>query len=123
MTDFDAYIDMYGPHFSKKLYEHAVSMMTDRNGAKITPMTKEQVSEMMRAQSVTIKNDKGYDAPYVLAMAKADYLGSAIKDDNHLALFVHDFLDDADGSKSKAFDHFVVDCRAKGEPIFWSEMM
>lgn len=36
---------------------------------------------------------------------------------------VMDFLDDPDGSRSKAFDHFVVDCRAKDEPIFFDEML
>lgn len=123
MNDFDSYMDMYGPHFSKKLYEWAVSMMKDRNGNKIQPKAKEQVSEWLKGQGVTIKNDKGYDVPYVHAMAMADYYGSSIKDDAHLALFVRDFCDDIDGSKSKAFDHFVVDCRSKDEPIFWSEVM
>lgn len=123
MNDFDAYIDMYGPHFSKKLYEWAVSMMKDRSGGKIQPMTKEQVSDALKSHGVTLKNDKGYDAAYVWAMAKADFYGSSIKDDAILALYVRDYLDDIDGSKSKAFDHFVVDCRAKDEPIFWSEVM
>ena len=56
-------------------------------------------------------------------MAMADYWGSSIEDDAHLALFVKDYLDDPDGYETKAFDHFVMDCRAKGEPIFWDEMM
>ena len=123
MTSFDEYIDMYGPHFSKRLYEAAVSRMTDRNGNKIPPMTKEQASEFLKAHGITLKNDKGHDAAYVLQMAKADYWGSSISDDNRLALFVRDYLDDPDGSKSKAFDHFVVDCRAKGEPIFWDDVL
>ena len=123
MTSFDEYIDMYGPHFSKRLYELAVAGMTDRNGNKIPPMTKEQVSEFLKAHGVTLKNDKGHDAAYVLQMAKADYWGSSISDDNRLALFVRDYLDDPDGYPTKAFDHFVVDCRAKGEPVFWDEVM
>lgn len=123
MTDFDNYLDMYGPHFSKKLYEWAVSMMRDRNGNHMQPMTKEQASDFLKNNGVTLNNDKGYDAAYVLQMAKADYYGSSIKDDGNLARFVVDYLDDIDGSKTKAFDHFVVDCRAKGEPIFWSEVM
>lgn len=122
MTDFDSYVDMYGAHFSKRLYEFAVSMMADRNGNRIPLLTKEQVMEKLKAQGVTIKNDKGYDIPYVYEMAMADYFGSSIKDDAHLALFVRDYCDDPDGNKNKAFDHFVVDCRAKGEYIFWSEM-
>lgn len=123
MTSFEEYTDQFGCHFNKKLYEWAVSMMKDRNGNRIQPMQKEQVTEFLRVNGVTLKNDKGYDAAYVHAMAKADYYGSSISDDIHLALFVRDFLDDPDGTKTKAFDHFVVDCRAKGEPIFWETFM
>ena len=123
MTAFEEYTDQYGCHFNKKLYEFAVSMMKDRNGSSIQPMQKEQVTEFLRINGITLKNDRGYDAAYVHAMAKADYYGYSISDDAHLAMFVRDYLDDLDGSKTKAFDHFVVDCRAKEEPIFWDEMM
>lgn len=123
MTSFEEYTDQFGCHFNKKLYEWAVSMMKDRNGNRIQPMQKEQVTEFLRINGTTLKNDKGYDAAYVHAMAKADYYGSSISDDAHLAMFVRDFLDDPDGTKTKAFDHFVVDCRVKNEPVFWDEMM
>lgn len=123
MTTFDEYIDQFGFHFNKKLYEWAVSMMSARNGNKVQPMTKEQVTEKLRANGITLNNDKGHDAAYVWAMATADYMGSSIMDENHLAKFVRDFLEDPDGTDSKAFDHFTVDCRSKGEPIFWDEMM
>lgn len=123
MTAFEEYTDQYGCHFNKKLYEFAVSMMKDRNGSSIQPMQKEQVTEFLRINGITLKNDRGYDAAYVHAMAKADYYGYSLSDDAHLAMFVRDFLDDPDGTKTKAFDHFVVDCRAKEEPIFWDEMM
>ena len=123
MTAFEEYTDQYGCHFSRKLYEWAVSMMRDRNENSPQPVEKEQVKEFLEAHGLTVKNDKGYDAAYVYHMAKADYFGTSISDDVHLALFVRDFLDDPDGSKTKAFDHFVVDCRAKGEPIFWDEML
>ena len=123
MTSFEEYTEQYGLHFSKKLYEWAVSMMTDHNGQAITPKTKEQVSTFLRTNGAEVDNNKGYDVPYVHAMAMADYWGSSIEDDAHLALFVKDYLDDPDGYETKAFDHFVMDCRAKGEPIFWDEMM
>lgn len=123
MTSFEEYCDMYGCHFSKKLYEFAVSMMRDRNGSKVAQKTKEEVDEFLRAHGVNVENDKGHDVAYVLAMARADYYGSSITDDARLSLFVKDFMDDPDGTKTKAFDHFVVDCRAKGEPIFWEAML
>ena len=98
-------------------------MMRDRNGNRIAPKTKEQVDEFLRTHGVTLENNKGWDAAYVHAMATADYYGSSITDDTRLALYVKDFLDDRDGTKTKAFDHFVVDCRQKGEPIFWDTLM
>ena len=123
MTAFEEYTEQYGFHFSKKLYEWAVSMMTARSGGKVQPLTKEQVAEKLRVNGMALTNDKGHDDAYVWAMATADYMGSSITDENHLAKYVKDFLDDPDGTKTKAFDHFVVDCRSKGEPIFWDEMM
>ena len=123
MTLFDEYVDQYGCHFNKKLYEFAVSMMRDRNGNQVPPKTKEQVSDFLRTYGVSVSNNKGYDAAYVHAMAKADYFGSSIIDEQHLAFFIKDFLDDPDGVDTKAFDHFIVDCRAKGEYIYWDEMM
>lgn len=123
MTAFEEYVDQYGYNFNKKLYEWAVSMMRDRNGKAVPPLTKEQASEWLRTQGVSIKNDQGHNAAYALAMAKADYYGSSVKDNIHLALFVKDYLDDPDGAETKAFDHFVMDCRAKRIPIYWDEML
>ena len=123
MTAFEEYVDQYGMHFSKKLYEYAVDQMRDRNGNKLPPMTKEQVNEWFKAQGLTINNDKGWDKPYVLMMAKADYMGSSIVDDTHLAKFVKDYLDDVDGYPTRAFDEFVVKCRAQGEPLFWEDFL
>ena len=123
MTDFEEYVDMYGYHFSKKLYEWAVKMMRDRNGNPVPPKTKEQVTELLRVNGVTLGDSKGYDEAYVLAMATADYWGSSISDDRHLALYVKDYLEDPDGYAEKAFDCFVMSCRAKGDYIFWDEFL
>lgn len=123
MTSFEEYIDQYGPHFNKKLYEWAVSMMTDRNGNKVPLMTKEQVESWLANQGVTIKNNKGWDAPYTRAMLFSDYWGNALTTDKQLAYAVADYLDDPDGYEERAFDSFVMGCRAKKEPIFWEEYL
>lgn len=123
MTSFEEYIDQFGPHFNKRLYEWAVSMMVSRVGGKVQPKTKEQVTEFLRSQGIKVEKGRGYDVPYVHAMAMADYYGSSIADEKHLAMFVKDFIDDPDGNESKAFDHFVIDCRAKGEYIYWDELL
>lgn len=123
MTAFEEYVDQYGHNFNRKLYEFAVSLMRDRNGGGIKALPKEQVTEWLKTQGVTLKNDIGYNAAYIYAMAKADYYGSSIKDNIHLALFVKDYMEDPDGNPERAFDGFVMSCRAKDEPIFWDEMI
>ena len=123
MTAFEEYIEEYGFHFNRKLYLFAVSLMVDRKGNSVEAMDKSRVSEFLRANGVELDNAKGYDAAYVLAMAKADYWCSSINEDKRLALFVKDYIDDPDGSDTKAFDHFIVDCKANGEPIEWLDMM
>lgn len=123
MTTFEEYVDQFGHHFSKKLYEFAVSQMTDRSGNRVPAMSKEQVEQWLQNLGVTIKNNKGHDVPYVRAMLYADCWGSSYTNDKQLALGIKDFLDDPDGTKTKAFDHYVIDCRSKDEPIFWDEMM
>ena len=123
MTAFEEYVEQYGYNFNRKLYEFAISLMRDRSGNKMNAMTKEQVEEWLKTQGVSLNNNKGYNAAYILAMAKSDYFGSSIKDNIHLALFVKDYIDDIDGNPERAFDGFVMSCRAKGEPIDWQDMI
>ena len=118
-----AYLSNYGFHFSKPMYEWAVSMMKDRNGNKLTPVDKELATEILRGNGVTIEHDKGYDVPYVWMMVKADYYGSSIEDDLHAARYVKNYLDDVDGSETRAFDEFYAKTVALGIPIIWEDVI
>lgn len=119
----EAYLEQYGRHFNRALAEYAVSCMTDRNGNKVDFMPKDKVQDFLRANNVSLRNDIGYDAVWVLHMKKADAWGSSLTDEVHLARSVKDFLDDPDGYETKAFDHFYTDCVGKGVPIFWEEFL
>lgn len=123
MTALEEYIGMYGYHFNKKLYEFAVSQMKPISGDKVTPKSKEEVAQFLTANGVTVKNNKGWDVPYVHAMLYADCWGSSYKTEKDLAQGIKDFQDDIDGYDEKAFDSFVVKCRAKRSPIFWDEFL
>lgn len=112
-----------GHHFSKLMYEWAVSMMRDRNGAKVVAMTKAEVDEKLKAASVKVETDYGYDISYVYMMGKADFWGSSIPDDAHLAKFVKDLQDDYDGYDSRAFDEFYAKTVALGIPIPWADVI
>ena len=120
----DAYLSSHGRHFSKPMLEWAVSMMRDRKGAKLTAPEKKRVDDTMKSYGIELKRDEGfYDPVYVWCMAKADYLGSSVSDETHLALFVKDYIDDPDGNPTRAFDEFYINCIAKGIDIPWADMI
>ena len=119
----EEYLEEYGFHFNKRLFEFAVGMMKDRNGQKLAPWDKDKCTEFLKNHGVTPRNNLGHDSAYVLNMARSDYYGSSIVDETHLAVYVRDYLDDIDGAPTRAFDEFYMKCIALGVPIFWDEMM
>ena len=122
-SGMDAYLSNYGRHISKQMYLWAVSQMRDRNGGKMKPIEKEDVKNMLASYNMEIENNKAYDVPYVMSMAKADYYGSSIEDERHLVKFVKDYLDDKDGSETRAFDELYVKTIAMGIPIDWEDVI
>ena len=116
------YLSHYGWHFSKKMCEFAVGKMK-KDGKRLSPITKDKLKELLQAYDVTVENDIVYDAVYVVNMAKADFYGSSIPDEKHLAMFVKDYLDDEDGYDGIVFSRFYIDTVKKGLPIDWEEML
>lgn len=121
--EMTAYLARHGWHFSKKAFTYATGRMRKKNDEKVTPMTYDEVEEMLKRNGITVKNDNGYDKAYVAAMIKADYMGSAIEDEQHLAMAVRDYLDDPDGYEEKAMRQWYCDTIAKGHPIPWEELI
>ena len=123
-SGMSAYLSNHGHHFSKPMLEWAVSMMRDRNGNKAQVVDKKKFDDLMRAYGVILERKDGfYDGPYVWAMAKSDYMGSSIIDEQHLALYVKDYIDDIDGNETRAFDEFYANCIAKGVDIPWIDLI
>ena len=60
---------------------------------------------------------------FVATMCKADYLGSSIKDENHLALYVKDTIDDVDASNETTFRRWLATMIGNGMPIDWDELL
>ena len=119
----EEYLSEYGFHFNERLYHFAVSMMRDRSGNPVQPWDKEKVESFLRSNGVQLKNNLGHDAAYVMMMARADYYGSSLTDEQHLSKYVMDYLDDPDGAKTRAFDEFYIKTVALGIPVFWDEML
>jgi hypothetical protein len=120
----EAYLASHGRHFSKPMLEWAVSMMRDRRGNKGVALDRKKFDELMKAYNMTLERNEGYyDGPYVWAMAKSDYLGTSIVDEQRLAMFVKDYIDDVDGNPTRAFDEFYINCVAKGIDIPWQDLI
>lgn len=126
--DMRAYLSHNGWHFNKKACEYAVKMMKKENPAtkrleKIEPYTKEQVDEMLKKYNITLENNVGHDYCFVANMGKADYLKSSIPDEQHLALYVKDVIDDPDVGDGVTMRRWYATMVANGEIVEWSEMM
>ena len=122
-TGLEKYLSMYGWHFSKKLCNFAVSHMKKDNGERIAPITKEALDLLLAKNGIELDNKFGYDYVFVANMCKADYLGSSVPDESHLAKFVKDYVDDPDGYSELPMTRFYADTIGKGIPIIWEDML
>lgn len=119
-----AYLSNYGWHFNKAMQEWAVSMMRDRNGVPIKPYTKETLEILLKNNGITLQTQHWYDALYVANMCKADFLGSSITDETHLARFVADYINDKDGYDGMPFVRFYADTCVKDDcTVYWEDML
>lgn len=106
------YLNNYGCHFNKKLYQEAVSRMyKKKDGIKeeLTPYTKEWVEALLKNYNITLNRGKMYDAAYVASMCKADFLGSSIVSEEHMAKYIKDVIDDADAVDGYVFNRWYAD--------------
>lgn len=92
---------------------------TDSTGKRVynPALTKDMVDDILKRYDIKLKNKYGYDYVFAANMCKADYLGSSILDEQHLALFVKDYVDDQDGYPELPFTRFYADCIGAGVPI------
>lgn len=56
-------------------------------------------------------------------MARADYWGSSIADEQHLALFVKDFIDDEDAYPGLPFTRYFADLIGSGTNVPWEDVL
>ena len=121
--DLAIYLSHNGPHFNRAACDFAVSQMYKDDEDYITPMTKEEVNYLLKNYKVNIKNNKLYDSVYVANMCKADYFGSSVINDEGLAKFIKDTLDDPDGMEGVTFNRWIADMKWLGIPIPWDEFL
>ena len=125
--DMKKYISNYGWHFNKKAYEYATKRLTKRNSLSnqkenVVPYTKEEVDEILKKYDIHIENKIMYDYVFAASMCKADYLGKSIPNEQHLAMYVQDTVDDYDASDETTFRRWVATMVGNGTPIDWYEI-
>lgn len=56
-------------------------------------------------------------------MCKADFLGSSITDEKHMALYIKDVIDDEDAYDGIVFNRWYADMCYTGVAIDWEDML
>lgn len=123
-----SYLANYGWSFNRKSCMHAVKNMKRQNSATgkdepIEMKSKDEVEEILKRHNIKLDHNKGYDFVYVYHMAMADYFKSSLTDEQHVAMFVKDYIDDVDNPGGNAFRKWYMDMIAKGEPVEWSDLL
>ena len=125
--DMKTYLSYYGMNFSKKLYEFAVgNMRREAAGGtieKVKPMSSDELKSLLSKHKIEIDNNDLYNAMYIAAMVKADYWGSSIEDEEHLAKYIDDVICDVDAAEGQIFARYLSDCMVKGCIINWDGMI
>lgn len=121
--DLAIYMSHNGPHFNKYACKFAVDQMYKDEDEEFKPFTKEQVDGFLQSYKVKVKNNHLYDGVYVANMCKADYLGSSVPTEEHVAKYIKDTLDDPDGAEGLVFNRWIADMKWLGIPIPWDEFV
>ena len=125
--DMKTYLSYYGMNFSKKLYEFAVSNMrresADGKMEKVKPMSADELKSLLSKHKIEVENNDLYNALYLAAMVKADYWGSSIEDEEHLAKYIEDTLCDVDAAEGQVFARYLADCSVGGCIVHWEDMI
>ena len=125
--DMKTYLSYYGMNFSKKLYEFAVSNMrresADGKMEKVKPMSSDELKSLLSKHNIEIEHNDLYNALYLAAMVKADYWGSSIEDEEHLAKYIEDTLCDVDAAEGQILARYLADCSVGGCIIYWEDMI
>ena len=91
--------------------------------AGFMPQQQEQVDSMLAKYGVTLENNVDYDYVYVANMGKADLLKSSITDEQHLALYVKDVVDDVDAGDGEIMREWDAKMTSRGIAVDWEEIL
>lgn len=125
--DKAAYLAENGWHFNKRACEDAVRMMKRKGpGGKAEPLdpwNKEQVDELLQKYGVKLENKIGHDYVYVANMAKADFFKSSLPDEQKVAQYIKDVVDDIDAAEGEIFIGWYAKTIARRMPVDWGSWL
>lgn len=122
------YLRHYGFHFTRKACDFAIGLMRKKNMAtgkveKVEKLTKEQVDAMLTKYGIVLENNVDYDYVYLANFAKTVLFKSSIADEQHLAMYVKDIIDDpylGDGEVMRKWD---AEMTSRGIPVEWEDIL
>lgn len=122
------YLKQNGWHFNRKSCEFAVSLMRKKNPTtgkleRVEMMPKEQVDALLAKFGITLENNVDYDYVYVANMVKADMYKSSIADEQHLAMYVKDVIDDVDAGDGEVMREWDAKMTSRGIAVEWDEIL
>ena len=86
-------------------------------------MAIDELKSLLSKHKIEIENNDLYNALYLAAMVKADYWGSSIEDEEHLAKYIEDTLCDVDAAEGQVLARYLADCSIGGCIIYWEDMI
>lgn len=119
---FDKYINIYGWHFSKELCQYAISLMK-KNNMPIESLSKEVIDQILLQYGVVLNNNIEYDYVFIANMCKADYYGSSILNEQQMALYIKDTIDDEDASNETTFRRWLATMEGNHQIINWEQFI
>ena len=100
-----------------------MTKIIDGKERPIPPYTKEEVENILAMNNVEVMRGQLCDCVYVANMCKADFLGSSIIDERHLALYIKDVIDDVDAPDGLVFNRWYADMCYNGIAVEWEDML
>lgn len=126
--DMKNYLRYNGRHFNRKLCDFAIKQMKSHNPStgeleNLVKLSREEVDAILKTYRIEIKNNQLHDYVFVANMCKADFLGKSIPDEQHLAQYIKDVIDDVDAYDGIVFNRWYADMCRTGVAIDWEEML
>ena len=78
---------------------------------------------MLAGNGIAVEDSNSYDYVYVANMCKADFMGSSIMDELHMARYIKDVIDDPDAGDGTVMRRWYAGMVAAGMPVDWDSLL